>query len=715
MHDFNIEEELKKLPAKPGVYIMHDENDAIIYVGKAIILRNRVRSYFRESTNKTLKIRQMVGHIAWFEYVVTDSELEALVLENNLIKEHNPKYNTMLKDDKTYPYIKVTVNEDFPRIFVVRQVKKDNARYYGPFTSANSVNETIELLRRLYKIRNCNKKLKAFTEEENTGLSPQDETGGNEDVNQDPKEEAAWDEATGQDPKKEAAWDEAASSGLKREAGGNEAASPKESPLGTCLYYHMGRCAAPCVGFVSKEDYRAGMQGALDFLNGNYRPLLKELSDKMMAASEAMEYEKAKEYRDLLESVRQVAQKQRITDSNSDDRDVVAMARDKESVIIQVFYIRGGKIIGREHHYMKNAEEAEDAEIIRDFIVQFYAGTPYIPKEILIPADIEDRGLLEEWLSKKRGNKVSLVVPKKGKKEKLIELAEQNAAIVLRQDIEKVKSEEARTAGAVHELEELLSLEGIERMEAYDISNISGYDSVGSMVVYENGRPKRNDYRKFKIKTVEGPNDYASMNEVLTRRFSHGLRELSGLQGSKRPGENAKEASKELSDLEGSKSQAEYNREAGKFTRFPDLIMMDGGKGQVHIALEVLKNLDLDIPVCGMVKDDNHRTRGLYYNDEEIPIDRNSEGFKLITRIQDEAHRFAIEFHRSLRGKGQVHSILDDIPGIGKTRRKALMHYFESIDDIKAADVDRLKEVPAMNAASAEAVYRFFHKEEKSQ
>ena len=623
---FDIEEELKKLPSKPGVYIMHDDKDEIIYVGKAIILRNRVRSYFRESTNKSVKILHMVSHISWFEYVVTGSELEALVLENNLIKEHQPKYNTMLKDDKTYPYIKVTINEDFPRIFSTRQVKKDNAKYYGPFTSAYAVNETIELLRKLYLIRSCNKKISSSG------------TGG-------------------------------------------------ENPNGTCLYYHMHRCKGPCVGFISREEYREEMQGAIDFLNGNYKPLLKELNEKMLAASEEMDYEKAIEYRDLLENVRQVAQKQRITDSSSgaNDRDVVAMARDSESVIIQVFYIRTGKIIGREHHYMKNTADAADAEIIRDFIVQFYAGTPYIPKELLIPTEIEDRELLEEWLSGKRGNKMSLIVPKKGKKEKLIELAEKNAAIVLRQDIEKVKKEEERTSGAVNELSELLSLEGIERMEAYDISNISGYDSVGSMVVYENGKPKRNDYRKFKIKTVEGPNDYASMREVLTRRFQHGLTELAN----------------------------EENTSYSSFTRFPDLIMMDGGRGQVNIASEVLNELKLDIPICGMVKDDNHRTRGLYYNNVEIPIDRNSESFKLITRIQDEAHRFAIEFHRSLRSKGQVHSILDDISGIGKTRRKALMHYFDSIEDIKSAEVGTLLKVPSMNQASAEAVYRFFHKESK--
>ncbi len=641
MRDFNIEEELKKLPAKPGVYIMHDDDDNIIYVGKAIILRNRVRSYFRESTAKSLKIKQMVGHISWFEYVITGSELEALVLENNLIKEHLPKYNTLLKDDKTYPYIKVTTNEDFPRIFSTRQVKKDNAKYYGPFTSAYAVADTIELLRKLYNVRSCNRSIKA------------------------PDKETDPDKTEGEDPSGE---------------------ELRYDPRGTCLYYHMKRCKAPCVGLVSKEEYRRELQGALDFLNGGYKPLLKELNDKMQKASEEMDYEKAIEYRDLLENVRQIAQKQRITDSHSDDKDVIAMARDKDSVIIQVFYIRGGKIIGREHHYMKNTADSEDQEIIRDFIVQFYAGTPYIPKELLIPMEITDRELLEEWLTEKRGNKLSIIAPKKGKKEKLIELAEKNAAIVLNQDIDKVKREEARTIGAVREIEELLNLEGISRMEAYDISNISGYDSVGSMVVYENGRPKRNDYRKFKIKSVEGPNDYASLSEVLTRRFEHGLKELE-------------------------ERGAEEAEKRGGFCRFPDLIMMDGGKGQVNIAKEVLNNLKIDVPVCGMVKDDNHRTRGLYYHDIEIPIERNSEGFKLITRIQDEAHRFAIEFHKSLRSKGQVHSLLDDIPGIGATRRKALMRYFESIEDIKKADIDTLLEAPSMNRASAESVFRFFRKD----
>ncbi|MCR5735628.1 MAG: excinuclease ABC subunit UvrC [Lachnospiraceae bacterium] len=632
---FNIEEELKKLPTEPGVYIMHDENDIIIYVGKAVILKNRVRSYFRESTNKTAKIRQMVDHISWFEYVVTGSELEALVLENNLIKEHQPKYNTLLKDDKTYPYIKVSVNEDFPRIYLTRQVKKDGARYFGPFTSAAAVKDTIELLQKLYGIRPCGKKIKA-----------------------------------GEDDKSEVMTD---------------AGYPSDTdPKGTCLYYHLGRCKAPCVRAVSKEEYAGMVKKALDFLNGNYRPVINDLKEKMQMASEELDYEKAIEYRDLIDSVTQVTQKQRITDAGSDDRDIIAMARDAGSVIIQVFYIRGGKIIGREHHYMENAYDASDADLIRNFILQFYSGTPYIPGELLIPVNIEDSEVMEEWLTKKRGNRVHILIPQKGKKEKLIELAERNAQIVLRQDLEKVKNEEKRTKGAVKEISDLLGLYDICRMEAYDISNISGYDSVGSMVVYENGKPKKNDYRKFKIKTVEGPDDYASLYEVLDRRFKHGLTE----------------------------SEEEKDRGAdasGRFSRFPDLIMMDGGKGQVNMALEVLRNLGLDIPVCGMVKDDNHRTRGLYYNNTELPIDKNSEGFKLITRIQDEAHRFAIEYHRHLRKGSQVHSVLDDIKGIGVKRRKALMHYFESIEDIKKADVEELKKVPSMDTASAEAVYGFFH------
>jgi len=620
MRDFNVEEELSKLPKSPGVYIMHDKDDNIIYVGKAIILRNRVRSYFRDSTNKTVKIQQMVKHINWFEYVVTDSELEALVLENNLIKENQPKYNTMLKDDKTYPYIKVTVQEEYPRLFLTREVKNDSAKYFGPFTSAESVRSTIDLLRKIYYIRACKRKI----------------TGKDDEV---------------------------------------------------CLYYHINQCKAPCKGSISKEEYRENVLKAVDFLNGNIKPLINKLTEEMNAYSEEMEFEKAAEIRDLINGAKQVTQKQKITDTAGEDKDVLAMERNEESVIIQAFFIRNGKIIGREHFHMKNAEENTNGEILKSFVTQFYAGTPFIPKEIVVEEEFEDIKLIEEWLTNKRGKGMHITVPVKGKKEKLVELAKENARIVLKQDIDKIEKEEKRTRGAVREIEELTGIENIVRMEAFDISNISGFESVGSMIVYENGKPKRNDYRKFKIKSVDGPNDYASMQEVLTRRFEHGLKEREKIG-------NVDEA-------------------YGKFTKFPDVIMMDGGKGQVHIAEEVLQKLGLNIPVCGMVKDDNHRTRGLYYNDKELPISHSTEGFKLITRMQDEAHRFAIEYHRSLRSASQVHSILDDIPQIGSRRRKSLMKYFESIEDLKQSDEETLAKIPGMNALSAKKVYEFFHVEDK--
>ena len=667
---FDIEEELKKLPAKPGVYIMHDEDDNIIYVGKAVILKNRVRSYFRESTNKTLKIRTMVNKIAWFEYVVTDSELEALVLENNLIKENQPKYNTLLKDDKTYPYIKVTTGEDYPRIFLTRKIRKDNAKYYGPYTSAGSVRDTIELLCKIYKIRTCSHK---YIEKEI--YHPETESKDNMPAGD-----------------YEAIIDDNGDENYIREV----EISPDKTGR-ACLYYHIHQCKAPCLGTVSKEEYRKSIQGALDFLNGNYRPLINELTQKMNEQAEALEFEEAAATRDLIESVRDVAQKQKITDTGGEDKDIIAMAREGDSVIIQVFFIRDGKIIGREHYYMKHTEQTEDEEIIRNFVMQFYAGTPYIPKELIIPVETEDMELCADWLSEKRGSRVRITVPQKGKKEKLVELAEKNAEIVLRQDIEKIKRNKAKTEGAMKELMELLNMDGIRRMEAYDISNISGYDSVGSMVVYEDGRPKKNDYRKFRIKSVEGPNDYASMNEVLTRRFVHGLNEL------------AKENEALAEDAPGQTGK-ENDRDYHRFSKLPDLILMDGGRGQVNIAEEVLDNLGLSIPVCGMVKDDNHRTRGLYHNNVEIPISRNSEAFKLITRVQDEAHRFAIEFHRSLRSKGQVHSVLDDIEGIGEKRRRALMKNFASIEEIQKADVEKLMSVPSMDRKAAESVYAFFHK-----
>lgn len=614
MENFNIQEELKKLPGKPGVYLMHDEKDAIIYVGKAISLKNRVRQYFQSSRNKGAKIEQMVTHISRFEYIVTDSELEALVLECNLIKEHRPKYNTMLMDDKSYPFIKVTVNEPFPRVMLARQMKKDKAKYFGPYTSAGAVKDTIELIRKLYHIRSCNRSL--------------------------PKDIG------------------------------------KERP---CLNYHIHQCQAPCQGYISQEEYRKSIDEVVRFLNGHYDLVLKELEEKMMAASDSLEFEKAIEYRELLTSVQKVAQKQKITDTAGDDRDIIAMASEGEDAVVQVFFIRSGRLIGRDHFYLKSAENDTEGEILSSFIKQFYAGTPYIPAELMLPEEIEDQDIIEEWLTARRERRVHLRIPKKGTKEKLVELAQKNAQMVLKNDRERLKREEGRTIGAVKELEKILGLKGIIRMEAYDISNTNGFDSVGSMVVYEHGKPKRNDYRKFKIKTVQGPDDYASMNEVLTRRFGHGLREQ------------------------------QEESEIGGFQIFPDLIMMDGGRGQVNIALEVLEKLHLHIPVCGMVKDDNHRTRGLYFNNTELPIDRNSECFRLITRIQDEAHRFAITFHRQLRSKGQVHSVLDDIPGVGPARRKDLMRCFENIDAIRNATVEELKELPSMNEKSAQEVYKFFH------
>lgn len=617
---FDIEEELKKLPAKPGVYLMHDEKDAIIYVGKAISLKNRVRQYFQSSRNKGVKIEQMVTHIARFEYIITDSELEALVLECNLIKEHRPKYNTMLMDDKTYPYIKVTVNEEYPRVLFSRQLKKDKGKYYGPYTSAGAVKDTIDLIHKLYRIRTCNRNL--------------------------PKDMG------------------------------------KERP---CLNYHIKQCDAPCQGYISKEEYGKNIAKALEFLNGNYAPLIKELEEKMKAAADAMEFEAAIEQRELLNSVKQIAQKQKITHSDMEDKDIIALASEGEDAVVQVFFIRDGRLIGRDHFYLRIAEGEQTKEILSSFIKQFYAGTPYIPRELMIEESVEDKEVIEQWLSARKGHRVYLRIPKIGTKEKLVELAKKNAALVLSQDKEKIKREEGRTIGAMKEIASLLQLNGISRVEAFDISNTNGFESVGSMVVYEKGKPKRSDYRKFKIRSVKGPDDYASMREVLKRRFLHGMEEQRLLQV------------KEISD------------QFGSFTKFPDLLMMDGGRGQVNIALEVLKELNLAIPVCGMVKDDNHRTRGLYYNNVEIPIEKNSEGFRLITRIQDEAHRFAIEYHRSLRSKEQVHSVLDDIEGIGPSRRKALMKHFQSLEAIRQADVDTLAAVPSMNRPAAEQVYGFFH------
>ena len=619
---FNIAEELKKLPDQPGVYIMHDSHDAIIYIGKAVSLRKRVHQYFQPSHDEGIKKAQMVKQIARFEYIITDSELEALVLECNLIKEHCPKYNTMLRDDKTYPYIRVTVGEDFPRVLFSRQQKKDKSRYFGPYTSAGAVKDTIELINKLYQLRTCNRVL------------PRD-TG-------------------------------------------------KERP---CLNYHIHQCQAPCQGYISREEYRERIDAAVEFLNGNYAPILKSLEEKMNEASENLEFEKAIEYRELLGSVRQIAQKQKITHTDGEDKDIIALASDDRDAVVQVFFIRDGKLIGRDHFYVRVGTEDTKSQILTTFLKQFYSGTPFIPREIMLPEEIEDHEVLAEWLTEKRGARVYIRVPQKGMKEKLVELAQKNAELVLSQDREKIKREEGRTIGAMKEIEHLLGMEGLSRVEAFDISNINGFETVGSMIVYEKGKPKRSDYRKFKLKTITGPDDYASMHEVLTRRFTHGMQEK-----------------KEL-------AEREMSEEYGSFTRFPDLIMMDGGRGQVNIALKVLDERKINIPVCGKVKDDNHRTRGLYYQNKEIPIDRTGEGFKLITRIQDEAHRFAIEYHRSLRSKEQVHSVLDDIPGIGPARRKALMRRFQSLEAIREASEEELAKTESMNEQAARAVYSFFRED----
>ena len=605
----DLEDELKKLPARPGVYIMHDADDTVIYVGKARSLRSRVRQYFHGGDGRAI-LAQLVPQIDRFETIVTDSETEALILENNLIKEYSPRYNTLLKDDKTYPYIKVTTGEDYPRLIFTRKIRRDNARYFGPYSDAGAVRRVIDLLQKEYGIRSC--------------------------------------------------------SSLKQER--------------ACLNAHIGRCPAPCMGQISPEAYRVNVEKALNFLSGSIRELTDKLTAKMQEASAALAFEQAAEYKADLEAAEQITQRQKMDVLRDTDRDIIALARSQEDAVVQVFFVRGGRLIGREHYYMKVSEAHTDEEILTGFLEQYYAGTPVIPAEILLQQALPEADLIEQWLSEKRGRRVKLLTPKKGDKEKLTELAAENARLILEQDKERLRREQQRTKGAASELGKRIGTGYLHRIEAYDISNISGFAMVGSMVVFEDGRPKKSDYRKFRIASLNGQNDYAALEEVLTRRFSHGLKE--------------REQKTETFD---------------SFTRFPDVILMDGGKGQVHIAEKVLRKLDISIPVCGMVKDDAHRTRGLYVEDVEIPIDRTSPEFRLITQVQDEAHRFAITYHRSLRGKSQVHSVLDEIPGIGQVRRKALMRTYPSLDAVREATVEELAAIPQMNRRAAQQVYDFFH------
>lgn len=606
---FDVEEELKKLPKSPGVYIMHNKNDDILYVGKAVSLHSRVRQYFQTGHGHggSAKIAHMVSQIAYFEYIVTGSEMEALVLECNLIKEYRPKYNTMMTDDKGYPYIRVTVEEAYPRFLYSHTMKRDHSKYFGPYTNAKAVKDILELINKLYHLRTCNKR-------------------------------------------------------LPQEIG-------KDRP---CLYYQIGQCMAPCNGYISQEEYGEQVQAALSFLNGNYKDILVTLQADMKRYAEEMEFEKAAEVRDLIESIRHIEDKQQMNKTSGDDRDVIACAANEKDIVVTIFFVRDGKLLGREHHHMNGSNQERVAEVLTAFIKQYYSGTPYLPKEILVPEIPDEQQILEHYLSERRGTKVQILVPQKGDKKKILNLAAENARLVLEQDMERVKRQEKRTVGAAQEIADMLGIPSANRMEAFDISNISGVLSVASMVVFEQGKPKKNAYRKFRLRTVTGPDDYASMKEVLSRRFTD-----------------------------------------EKMDVMPDVIMMDGGKGQVNVALMVLDSLGLEIPVCGMVKDDNHRTRGLYYNNEEVSFPKGSEAMLMITALQDEAHRFAIEYHRQLRSKNQVHSVLDEIPGVGANRRKQLLLHFKDIKAIREASVEELVSVPGIPESVARQIYTFFHYEEK--
>lgn len=625
--DFIIAEELKKLPAMPGVYLMHGAMDEVIYVGKAKVLKNRVKQYFQKSTKKSVKIQQMVAQIQRFEYIVVDSEIEALVLESNLIKEYKPRYNTLLKDDKAYPYIRLSIEEPYPRLFASRSKKIKSSKYYGPYASMERVNEVIELLRKTMHIRNCNK---VFSE-----------------------------------------------------------ANPLPRP---CIYYDMGQCLGPCVLEQTKEEYRASIPKITEFLSGKTESTVKELEEKMITASENLEFEKAMEYRDLIQAIHSLQNQQKITALDGEDRDIIGLRRDHSDCIVQIFFVRDGKIIGRDHQFLRIDEEQSDGEILASFLQQFYNGTPFIPREIHLPVELPDQKVLEEWLSYLKNKKVYILVPKQGDKEKLVELAGKNAGILMLRYVEKYRLEEKKRKEALEELKQACHLKKLpQRIESYDISNTSGALTVGSMVVYMEGKEKPNEYRKFRIQSIVGQDDYGAMKEMLSRRFSHGLREQE---------ENRREGKED---------------QLGRFSQFPDLILMDGGKGQVGICVAVLESLGISIPVCGMIKDDHHRTRALLVDNQEYPLSERSECFKLLTRIQDEVHRFAISYHRSLRGKEQIHSLLEDIPGIGPVRRKALMRKFRNLEGIAAAGLEDLLSCPGMDEKSSRAVLQFFKNRNKME
>lgn len=617
---FDFEYHLKNLPSKPGVYLMKNSLGEVIYVGKAKILKNRVKSYFQNSKNHSEKVRVMVKHIAEFEYIVTDSEMEALILECNLIKKYSPRYNILLKDDKFYPFIKITVNDDFPRVFVTRNYSKDGSKYFGPYTNGTAVYETINLINKIFPLRTC--KL------------------------------------------------------LIKEGG---------EPVRPCLNYHIKKCFGPCGGYINKEEYGKMIKDVIDILSGKDTTVLKVLQSEMEEASMNLEFEKAADLRDKILAIEAIVEKQKIFKTMEGDEDFINIYRDEKDSCVQVFFSRDGKILGREHFIFENTAEDSIEEILEEFITSFYGGTAKVPRTIYVPA-LSNVELVEEYLTIKRGAKVWIKVPQKGQKREMLEMVKSNAQITLEKFKDKYLRDKEINKIALEELQELLDLEiWPSRIEAYDISNIQGVDSVGSMIVFEEGRSKNSDYRRFRIKTVKGANDYDSMREILTRRFSHGLEEVKAIQESK------------------------LQFSAGKFSNFPDLIMMDGGKGQINIALEVLRDLNINIPVCGLVKDDKHATRGIIYNNEELIINRSSNLMQLIRRIQDEVHRFAITYHRSLRDKRTLHSVLDDIPNVGEKRRRALLMKFGSVDNIKNATLEQLLETPSINNKAAESIYQYFN------